>query len=217
MRRAAGLICLMATLCLIVAWELVAPEPGSDTPQTSDPDAASAATAANSGKAPSGQAAASALAQVAATIVERPLFSPGRRASGRPANTAAVAAMRDGLPRLAGVIVGPDGGRAIFAGADGKSHTAAAGDAVGGFTIRAIGPGTVTLAGSEGERVLRPTYVTVAGVTAAGANTTSRNATGRNATGPDAAGPDTTGPDVTGPDVTGRGTAGGARAQKGPR
>jgi hypothetical protein len=61
------------------------------------------------------------------------------------------------------VVVGPTGSRAIFAGADGKSRAAAEGDAVGAFTVQAIGPGRVTLSGSDGDRVLRPTHVQVLG------------------------------------------------------
>ena len=49
------------------------------------------------------------------TILARPLFSPSRR----PAATAA-AAGPGGLPRLAGVIVGPEGKTVIFAAAGGR-------------------------------------------------------------------------------------------------
>ncbi len=104
---------------------------------------------------------AEALADIASSITGRPLFSPTRRPSSNGSDKSPGLAVGPAeVPRLTGVIVGPAGGWAIFAGADGKSHAAAIGDAIGAFKVRAIGPGVVTLSGSEGDRVLRPTYVT---------------------------------------------------------
>lgn len=156
--------CLLILLTLVLTWELIEPELGADNWRTVTTLAAPVPAAmAGSGDTPAREFDAAALADVAASVAGRPLFSPGRRPSDRPASTATVDASRDGLPRLTGVIVGPSGGRAIFAGADGKSRTAAEGDAIGTFKVQTIGPGLVTLSGSEGDRVLRPTYITTLG------------------------------------------------------
>jgi hypothetical protein len=173
MRSAVNLSCLLVVLCLVLVWEIVAPrggtsESGADgfpSQDTAAPPRASATPAAGTAAADAG-----ALTSVAVSIVERPLFTPGRRAPGKPARTAAAEVMIPaGLPRLTGVIVGPSDRRAIFTGIDGKSRAAAEGDAVGTFKVRTIGPGLVTLSGSEGDRVLRPAYVapTTAGHAAA--------------------------------------------------
>ncbi len=164
MTRAAVLCGLLATLALVLAWELVAPDRGADVPPPLGGPAAVAprpGAAAGSASEPMPGFDTDGLAEVAAAINARPLFSSTRRPADQPTRTAAaVTAGADGLPRLTGVVVGPTGARAIFAGADGKSRAMAEGDAVGGFTVRGIGPGLVTLSGSEGDRVLRPTYVT---------------------------------------------------------
>jgi hypothetical protein len=189
MRRVASLCGLLAALILVLTWELMAPERGADDPRSleASPVAPSAAVATGSGEAPPPAFDADALADVAVAIIARPLFSPGRRPSGGPsaAVTTTPGGAEHALPRLTGTIVGPAGGRAIFAGADGKSHTAAEGDAVGAFKVRTIDPGAVTLSGSEGDRVLRPTYVTSPGanVTAPGVNVTGP---GASVTAPDA-------------------------------
>lgn len=159
MNRAVAFFWPLAALSLILTWELTGPEPG--TYGAAAPDTAAHSRAGQ--MAPTRPATsgydAGALAGIAASVVARPLFSPRRHPAGRSAAVTAVGAVGDGLPRLTGTIVGPAGARAIFAGSDGKSRAAAEGDAVGDFMIRAIGPGQVTLSGSDGERVLRPTYV----------------------------------------------------------
>ena len=68
----------------------------------------------------------------------------------------AAAAASDDLPRLAGVIVGPGGGRAIFAPAEGRALVVPEGGHVGRYTVRSIVPGQVTLSDSEREFVIRP-------------------------------------------------------------
>ena len=107
-----------------------------------------------------------ALNAIAAAILERPLFSPDRRPSAQPPATAAASAVSDNdmFPRLTGVIVGPREKRAIFTGGDGKggdarSRAIAEGDTIGGFRVRSIDPGAVTLSGADGDHVLRPTYL----------------------------------------------------------
>jgi len=159
MRRIVALCGLIAVLSVLLTWELVTPEEDA-----SPVDAAAAAGPSPAAKPGTGTASphgldAEALADIATSMTERPLFSPTRRPSNTPDKSAGAATAQEDVPRLTGVTIGPSGGWAIFAGADGKSHAAAAGDAVGAFKVRAIGPGIVTLSGSEGDRVLRPTYL----------------------------------------------------------
>lgn len=87
------------------------------------------------------------------TILARPLFSPSRR----PAATAA-APGPGGLPRLAGVIVGPEGKTVIFAAGEGAPILAHEGGQVGAYRVQSIGAGEVTVRGPEGVRVLRPAF-----------------------------------------------------------
>lgn len=155
---------LLAVLCLVLAAELMTPDRVASEPDAGARplDAAAPAVQARGAQPPAPAFDPGALASVAATIIARPLFNPDRRPAANPADPAAARAevAEDGLPRLTGVIVGPSGARAIFAGANGKSRAAAEGDTVGAFKVRTIGPGLVTVSGSEGDRVLRPTYVT---------------------------------------------------------
>jgi len=163
MRSAASLGSLVAVLCLVLAWEIVAPDGGAPEDGVDRSQSRGTAATPSVGTAAMGPDTLTpdALTRIAASIAERPLFTPGRRAPARPASTTAAAVVApEALPRLTGVIVGPSGGRAIFTGTDGKSRAAAEGDAVGTFKVRTIGPGLVTLSGSEGDRVLRPAYVT---------------------------------------------------------
>lgn len=159
MIRALALTSLCLLLAATVVWELAEPEtapgPAVQTAATVEPK-----------KTPPPVFNADALTETVDTIVERPLFSPARRPAAKTAAAPAGAGGKPdtGLPRLAGTLVGPDGGRAIFAGADGKPRTAAAGDAIGAFTIQTIVPGTVVLSGPEGERVLHPSYVSTPAV-----------------------------------------------------
>lgn len=97
------------------------------------------------------------LARLAATVLARPLFSPGRRPPAAAA--AGPAAPAPGLPRIAGVFVTPAGRRAIFA-ADkgGKPVVVGEGGQIGAFTVKSIRDGQVTVHGPEGERVLSPAF-----------------------------------------------------------
>lgn len=85
-----------------------------------------------------------------ATLRARPLFSPDRR----PPRLAGTGSRAPGLPRLTGVVVAPDGRRAIFA--DGKVMTEGA--MLGRYRIASIGIGRVTLQGPDGTEVLRPAF-----------------------------------------------------------
>ncbi len=85
-----------------------------------------------------------------ATILARPLFSQSRR----PAATVTSGPQR---PRLAGIVVGPAGRRAIFAGSgDARGVVAAAGQQAGAWRVVSIDADSVRVLGPEGPRVLRP-------------------------------------------------------------
>ena len=104
------------------------------------------------GPAPAAGVSAAALEGWSRTILERPLFSPSRR-PGR----AAVASTA--VPRLAGIIIGPGGGRAIFASADGsRAIVAGAGARVGPYLIGLVGPAGVAVTGPTGPELLHPVY-----------------------------------------------------------
>jgi hypothetical protein len=158
MSRMLALCGLIAVLSVVLAWQLVTPDDTTAPADAAAPAGVLQATGTGADKASPHAFDADALADIATSITERPLFSPTRRPSSNPDNSTGSADVQAEVPRLTGVIVGPSGGWAIFAGADGKSHAAAAGDAVGAFKVRTIGPGMVTLTGSEGDRVLHPTY-----------------------------------------------------------
>ena len=86
-------------------------------------------------------------------VLERPIFSPSRRPG-----TVALAASTE-LPRLAGIIVGPGGARAIFASSgDTRAIVAGAGGRAGPYLIRAVGLSGVSVIGPNGAELLRPDY-----------------------------------------------------------
>jgi hypothetical protein len=172
MRPAAAIACLLGSLCLVLVWEVATPVGGTsswyaDGHQNVDAQSlvgGGTTAGTRSARSPVPEADPEALASVAASVIARPLFTPGRRLAGEPVKSAGSAAGQDGLPRLTGIIVGPSGAWAIFAGADGKSRAASEGDSLGAFTVRSIDPGQVTLSGPEGERVLRPAFVSASTV-----------------------------------------------------
>ena len=94
--------------------------------------------------------------QWVATALARPLFSRDRRPTPVAAASGGGPA-QGGLPRLTGVVIGPFGRTAIFAGPDGGKPVAVSeGKTLGAYTVRAIAPGRVTVTGPEGERVVMP-------------------------------------------------------------
>lgn len=156
MSRAALLLAPAAVLAALLAGELAAPalpEP-PPAPHPDRPPAPAAAPAAAT--APDEDA----LDDRVRDILARPLLHPSRRPPV-PAGAAAAVAGPAGaeLPRLAGVLIGPAGRRAIFAPAAGKPLVLAEGQSLGRYTIRSIAAGGVVLAGSEGSRTLRPTHL----------------------------------------------------------
>lgn len=99
-----------------------------------------------------------------AAVLARPLFSPDRRPAAAPVSTASNRV--PGLPRLAGILVGPSGRSAIFAADGSKPIVAQEGGHVGAYTIKAIETAQVQLAGPDGTRVLNPSFDSAPGKTA---------------------------------------------------
>jgi hypothetical protein len=91
------------------------------------------------------------------TSLARPLFSRDRRPT--PAVAKSGETVIAALPRLTGVLVGPFGRRALFAGSDGgKPSVVEEGGSLGPYTVQSIGPGHVTVVGPEGPHELVPAY-----------------------------------------------------------
>lgn len=162
--RVTALVGLMAASVLALTWELSAPVGGADSLGRAMPQPGALAQPSperRPGASPGG-ADTAVLGDLVASIAARPLFSLTRRGDDHAVEKSPWAVSEDGLPRLSGVIVGPDGRRAIFAGTDGKSRAASEGEMVGAFKVRSIEPGVVNLSGPNGERVLRPTFIITA-------------------------------------------------------
>jgi hypothetical protein len=162
MKGITALVGLAVALALLIGWELVPGRHDDLTPAAGGPPAAADAQAPRRPVTDAPSIPPEQIMALSEKIVARPLFSPTRRPpDSAPATSAAaqVTEAKDELPRLTGVLFGPSGGRAIFSGRDGKSRAAGVGDEVGAFRIQEIAPGQVTLSGSEGERMLHPTYI----------------------------------------------------------
>jgi hypothetical protein len=88
----------------------------------------------------------------AAAILARPLFSPSRRP--------AVAVAFSSLPRLTGTLISPSDRLALFAGNAEHSpyFVLGEGDQLGGWTVRAIDVGTVTVTGPNGKQELHVNF-----------------------------------------------------------
>jgi len=86
-------------------------------------------------------------------MLARPLFTPGRAPSR---GVHAPAPEPAAPPRLTGLIVAEQRGRAIFAGPDGKPVVMGEGGRLGPFTVLAVRPDGVDLSGPPGPRTLRP-------------------------------------------------------------
>ena len=82
-----------------------------------------------------------------AGVLARPLFSPSRK----PVASADVGEVPAGdVPRLSGIIFGPDLRRAIFESEGGKPLSLAEGDQVGAYTVHQIEATRVILSGPSG-------------------------------------------------------------------
>lgn len=103
-------------------------------------------------------------------VLARPVFSADRR--GRPAVAAieirpAAVAVQGPPPRLAGVMMTPEGAEALFA-RDGRDFVPVrAGERVEGWTVTRIEDMRVVLSGADGEIVLEPTGIASGGRQAA--------------------------------------------------
>jgi hypothetical protein len=93
-----------------------------------------------------------------ATILARPLFSPDRRPVAVAAAAASGNPMPQGLPRLAGVIVGPFGPSAIFAVEGGKPTVVKESGRIDIWDVRVVNVGTVRINGPGGARTLHPSF-----------------------------------------------------------
>lgn len=144
---------LAAIMALTIGWQVW-------PAQTAEPEIAARPAASEPAPAAVRTVDVGSLAGIARGVLERPLFTPGRRPVPVSASDTkpAASAARDSLPRLTGVIFGPRGGRAIFAGPSDKSIILAPGGVIAGYAVKDIGPGVVTVSGASGDRVLRPTY-----------------------------------------------------------
>jgi len=157
--RSAGfaLLALTATVLLgVLALELGLGS-ADEAASSAAPRLAPAAAAA-----PTQRPATDRTAEWVATILARPLFSPGRRPppeGAAPPSVAPTETTDDALPRLTGVLVSPGGRIAIFADpAGGRPIVLQEGGRIGAFAVQAIEAGQVTLAGPAGVSVLRPTF-----------------------------------------------------------
>jgi hypothetical protein len=92
-----------------------------------------------------------------ATVLARPLFSPDRRPAA-DAVTVASGRTVPGLPRLAGILVGPFGRSAIFATNGAKPIVVQEGGRVADYTIKSIEATQVHLLGPDGAQVLYPSF-----------------------------------------------------------
>jgi hypothetical protein len=96
------------------------------------------------------------------TILDRPLFAPSRRPPQEevPVETVEapeVEAPPPVIPRLAGIIVGPQSRRALFQPADGgKPLSLGEGDEIAGWVIEAIAVDGVRINGAEGQQTITP-------------------------------------------------------------
>ena len=145
----------MATLACLLAAAILFEIQGGERPQAVPGStlAAPAPGTAARGRVPDATVSAAALQGWSRTILERPLFSPSRR----PGQAAAASSAAP--PRLAGIIIGPGGARAIFASTnDSRAIVAGNGAHVGPYLIRLVGPAGVSVIGPNGPELLRPVY-----------------------------------------------------------
>jgi hypothetical protein len=143
-----GLLAIVCGLTAVLTWEV-----GIFTPPASLalPPTRVAATAAKPITRPSHES------EWLATVLARPLFSPDRRP---PSESSVVEGnpIPDGLPRLAGVMVGPFGRSAIFAIDGGTPVVLREGGRVNAWTVRLIRAGEVELEGPGGTRTVHPSF-----------------------------------------------------------
>jgi hypothetical protein len=103
--------------------------------------------------------------RLVAAALARPLFNPGRRPAQRAGGAVVSAAGGPVLPRLAGIIIDPAGGVAIFAPAVAgeKPLAVPVGGTLSAWTVVAIAPREVRVRGPEGESTLHVAFEVAAG------------------------------------------------------
>lgn len=143
---------LLAAMLAAAIWLELHPQIRESGPMTPRPAAGLPSVPARHSAAPGPDQ----VARWAATILARPLFSPGRRPPAAAAAAPSIAAPT--LPRVAGIVVTPAGRRAIFAEKGTKPLVLGEGGQISGFTVQSIQAGQVTVRGPEGVRVLSPTF-----------------------------------------------------------
>jgi hypothetical protein len=89
-------------------------------------------------------------------ILARPLFSPDRRPAANRDNVAAAGV--PSLPRLTGILVGPFGRSAIFAGRASKPIVLGEGGRIDAYTVQSIDAAQVRLDGPNGVQRLQPAF-----------------------------------------------------------
>ena len=92
----------------------------------------------------------------AVEALARPLFSPGRRPA--PQTVAVPLAAAASVPRMTSVIVTPVGRRAVFLSGAGKPVVVTEGERIGGYPVKLIEAGRVTLSGPNGTRVVSTVF-----------------------------------------------------------
>jgi hypothetical protein len=147
-----GLLLIGAGLAAVIALEI------SNTPRD-DVSPLTMRTAAEATPAPS--SAGDHSGDWVTAILTRPLFSPDRRPAAGVA-TGARATSVPGLPRLAGIMVGPFGRSAIFAADGTKPIVVQEGGRVAAYTVNSIEATQVRLLGPEGTQVLYPSFAPAA-------------------------------------------------------
>ncbi len=147
MNRMVVLVAVAVVLAGMVAWEatsfgLIAPAPIPPRQAAVDPAGPTDARPPRT-------------ADWMATALERPLFRENRR----PAIAVSDAVPPERAVRLAGVITGPFGKRAIFMSTgEGKPIVVSEGARVGDFVVRSIGDGQAVVEAEGGVRTLRLSF-----------------------------------------------------------
>nr|WP_321986195.1 hypothetical protein [uncultured Lichenicoccus sp.] len=152
--RFVALVALAALLVGAIALELLGPAAGEQVQISAIPARPPAPIGASPPPGDPAGAQAGALQEAwSRTILDRPLFSPSRRPN------AAATAAATAPPRLAGIIVGPTGDHAIFAGGgEARATLAGVGARVGPYLIGGISAEGVDVTGPNGREHLLPHY-----------------------------------------------------------
>jgi hypothetical protein len=142
-----------AVLALVVAVEIAAPT--ADEVALSPPPHA-AAVHRRAAPAPAGEQGQKWLS----TALARPLFAPDRRPLRQVGGSAVAAEHSAVLPRLAGIIIDPAGGVAIFAAASAGEKPLAVGKGgkLSAWTVLDIAPREVRVRGPGGESTLHVAF-----------------------------------------------------------